>query len=660
MRLEETPEYRSYLCLAKVCGTLRSDNMGSDGDYDDSGYFEEHITELFGADIDRVFDAQHVQGVFGSQRWAFTDPANDYSGDDLHARLFQDRDNDVYYLVNRPTVTFDDKITGIMTAVGAGVPDQFKQVAQLMELVKPEFRDKIVLTGLSLGGALSAYAAIKAPWPVRTIVFDPLGLNRSMMGGRGVGLFPPIEVMSDRFRSLDDVVDWFYIAGSWVAKLNVDRHLSSVGRVTEIPQDPVRATNNPDTHDFRHVRFGLHRLWEDTGWRGSRAPASEPAVHVEESSESWTPPALDFGAEPTSILVSEDVLQAASSSGTSIWAALESAAVPIAVEYLPASESEMTKYRSVPVNATAQAALVNLVEAVNPSGPTLFRVVLPQGAELARAIGGGFRGFAAGPGGRISAQAVLKPVGVSGALVAGWPLLAVTGTVMALDMLAQREQRAHQRKVEAILGRMEERAYIERIMDQRTADAQLTRAISLILDGQNPPLETALKSAYDEFHRAQVWLEKYDRVVARLIGQDGKINYKQLQSEIGGDLNYFFLQLQMAEVALTIRQKALIADAAAQALADPANPYKAFRRFLESQSCQLKDAEGKASGLLDSLSTIRIRGGWPDSPAKVQAQERGIQEMASRPAIDTNTTVQFLRKESGEFVQILLRADNEK
>ncbi len=270
MRLEETLEYRCYLCLARICGTLRGDNLGSDGDYDDSGYYEAHITELFGPDIDNVFHSQHVVGKFGSKRWAFTDPTNAFKGNDLEARLFHDRDHDVYHLVNRPTQTSVDSINNVLTVIGAGVPDKFTQAAQLIELVKPEFRDRIVLSGLSLGGALSAYAAVKASWPVRTILFDPLGLNRNMMGRRGFGPFGHVEVLSDRFRSLDDFVDWYYIANSWVAKINVERHLSSVGRVTELPQDSVRATNNSDTHDFRHVRFGLHQLWDEGGWRGSR------------------------------------------------------------------------------------------------------------------------------------------------------------------------------------------------------------------------------------------------------------------------------------------------------------------------------------------------------------------------------------------------------
>jgi pimeloyl-ACP methyl ester carboxylesterase len=263
VRIEETPEYRSYLCLAKMCGTLVSDHRGSDGDYDDSGYFEEHITELFGAEIDTVFSSQDVYGVFGNKRWAFTRDG-DGLGHNLNARLFHDRDHNVYYLVHRPTQSgnHDDNVNNVLTVIGAGVPDKFQQAAQLMEHVRPEYRDQIVLVGYSLGGALAAYAATRAPWPVRTIVFDPLGLNRRMMGRGGWRPFGHGESLSDRFRALDDHVDWLYIGQSWLADLNYTRHLSSVGRVTRLPEDRQRATNS---HDLRHVRFGLHQLWEDKG-----------------------------------------------------------------------------------------------------------------------------------------------------------------------------------------------------------------------------------------------------------------------------------------------------------------------------------------------------------------------------------------------------------
>ena len=59
-------------------------------------------------------------------------------------------------------------------------------------------------------------------------------------------------------------MDWFNIANSWVAAGSILRNLSSVGRVTELPNNPDRTKS----HNYRHVRFGLHRLW-DEGWRGN-------------------------------------------------------------------------------------------------------------------------------------------------------------------------------------------------------------------------------------------------------------------------------------------------------------------------------------------------------------------------------------------------------
>lgn len=106
------------------------------------------------------------------------------------------------------------------------------------------------------------------------------------MGGNGLGVFGQGADLSDRFRSMDDFVEWYYIADSWVARTNIERHLSSLGRVTELPQDPVRAGENPDTHDFRHVRYGLHELWAPKGRNKEdrESEASGDAPWAEQSS----------------------------------------------------------------------------------------------------------------------------------------------------------------------------------------------------------------------------------------------------------------------------------------------------------------------------------------------------------------------------------------
>jgi hypothetical protein len=394
-------------------------------------------------------------------------------------------------------------------------------------------------------------------------------------------------------------------------------------------------------------------------WRSTRRPTSaERHLAPATSALAVTESRPEF--PEAGLLVPDEVLRVADSSSVAIWDALESAAVPVAVEYFPVSDAEVTRYRTVPINAAAQQSMAEIVKALNPNNPTLYRVVLPKGTALVKAVGtSGFRGFARG-GGKITAQAVLKPVAAGGAIAAGWPIFAVASTVMVVDMVAQRELRAHQRRVETILGRQEERHYIERVKDQRSADAQLTRAISLMLDGKRPNLELAHKSAYDEFHRSQQFLDKYRGAIEHLVDADDKVDYRRLEEVLGGktkDLDYFLRELHMARGAIAIRRKALLADAASVALADPDNPYTALRKFLDSQVHQLDEADAVASTITKQLTEIQLKGGWSIQKA-LKKQER-LRELAALPTVDEDVELRFLRTASGEIVQVIAIEDDD-
>lgn len=358
---------------------------------------------------------------------------------------------------------------------------------------------------------------------------------------------------------------------------------------------------------------------------------------------------------PAGLLVPEDVLRSAGSTSAAIWDALEAAAAPVAVEYYPVSESEIAKFRTVPMNAAAQQAMVGIVDALNPKSPTLFRVVLPKGAELVKAAGiSGLRGFSRS-GGKTT-HAVLKPVAAGGAIAAGWPVLAVAGTVLAVDMVAQREQLAAQRRVEAILGRHEERHYIERIKDQRSADAQLSRAIGLMLDGHNPNLELALKSAYDEFHRSQQFLDKFRGVIDELVEEDGKVDYHRLEEALGGkskDVDYFLRELHLSRAAIAIRRKALVADAAAVALADPSNPYTALRKFLDAEVHQIEQADAAVVELTEQLMLVELKGRWHNRDKSVAERQTRLRAQISPPTVDGDAELRYLVTASGEILQLL-------
>lgn len=388
-------------------------------------------------------------------------------------------------------------------------------------------------------------------------------------------------------------------------------------------------------------------------WRFFR-PTRAPRAELGSSAQAAVALRTQFPSE--GLLVPEDVLRSAGSTEASIRDALEAASAPVAVEYYPVSESEIAKFHTVPVNAAAQKAMIEIVKALNPKNPTLFRVVLPKGAELVKAVGtSGFRGFAHN-GRHITAQAVLKPVAAGGAVAAGWPLFAVAATVMAVDMMAQREQRAHQRRLLEILGRQDERHYIGRIKDQRSADAQLTRVTSLMLDGKNPHLELALKSAFEEFLLAQQFLEDFGGVIGKLADADGKVDYRRLEEALGGkekETGHFLRDLHLARAAVAIQRKAIVTDAAAQALSDPDNPYAALRKFLESQVEQLDKADAILAELTVSLTQIELKGRWRDSDKSVAARQEKLRGQVSPPAVDDDTEIRFLMTPSGEILQVL-------
>lgn len=350
-----------------------------------------------------------------------------------------------------------------------------------------------------------------------------------------------------------------------------------------------------------------------------------------------------------------------------IWEALENASAPVAVEYYPVSQAEIAKLRIVPpVNAAAQSAMQDIVETLGPKTPTLYRVVLPKGAELVRAKGyeNAFRGFSR-TGGK-TAQGVWKPVAAGTAVAASWPVLAVAGTVAAVDVVAQREQRAHQRRVEGLLGRQEQHRYSERIKDQRTADDQLTRVIHAMLDGRTPSLDVALKSADDEFHRAQTFLEQYHQLLEQLTDtEDGKIAYRKLEAALGDDpsaADEFFRDLHLTRAAIALQRKALVAQGAAAAVADHANPYEAMRRYLESAVTELLAAEQMIDHLSTGLAHAQLKGRWYETEKAITARQERLRRRVTparaseggdlAPADDANE-LRFLVTADGELHQVL-------
>ncbi len=358
------------------------------------------------------------------------------------------------------------------------------------------------------------------------------------------------------------------------------------------------------------------------------------------------------------ILVPDEIVGAVGLDNSRLMEVLRQSATPVALEYRPVSAEEMSQLRTIKPNAAAQRAMTQIMKAAGPKSPTLYTAHLPAGSELARAAGGaGYRGFAQA-GGRISAHAILKPVGVGAAAATAWPVVAVAVTVMLLDQVAQRQQREFQHRAMQLLQRQAEDAYRQRFSDLQAIDLELSEVIARMLDGQQVygAWEHARFAATQQLVYAKRLIS--DRLEsAKAVVNDGRADHKSLSRALGGarrPSSQFYKDLELARGAVALGGKAALANAVATALQDPENPYIALRAVLEDRFNEVAVAEAQLEELTSLLSEVRVTGG---GIAWLRDEERNMQKVLrsqlSRPEGDeAGRPVRFLAMPSGEVLQV--------
>lgn len=183
-----------------------------------------------------------------------------------------------------------------------------------------------------------------------------------------------------------------------------------------------------------------------------------------------------------------------------------------------------------------------------------------------------------------------------------------------------------------------------------------------MLDGRNPNLELALKSADDEFHRADQFLEKYRGVIDRLVDEDGKVDYRRLEEALGGkakEVDHFIRELNLTRAAVAIKRKALVAEAAGVALEDPGNPYTALRKVLDTQAHQLEQADTSLRELTEQLTSVELKGRWHNRDRAVAERQRQLRAQISPSTVDGVADVLYLATPSGEILQLLPPDDDD-
>ena len=284
--------------------------------------------------------------------------------------------------------------------------------------------------------------------------------------------------------------------------------------------------------------------------RPTKLPATALAPNAQEQLE----PAADARGR-------EGVVMPTDPTPTAMREALEAAAVRVAVEYVPTAPSELPDFSALIANGASQQALVVLTKTLSQKTPTLYVAELPPGAELVKAVGKpGFRGFSRTGG--TTAQAVLKPI--PGGALAAASMIAVGGAALAAGTVFRRRQSARQSDEEA--------RYVGRLNRQQAIDAELSLAISLLLDGRAPQVQHVLTKATDEFNVSKLFLDRASG------GADAPGSGSNPTAQ-----GSFVRELHLSRTAIEIKRKALVAHAACLVLDDPSNPFAATQKFLNAE-----------------------------------------------------------------------------
>ena len=129
-----------------------------------------------------------------------------------------------------------------------------------------------------------------------------------------------------------------------------------------------------------------------------------------------------------------------------------------------------------------------------------------------------------------------------------------------------------------------------------------------------------------------------------------------MEETLGGkakDVDYFVRELHLARAAIAIKRKALVADAASVALADPSNPYTALRKFLDAEVHQLEQADTAVAELTEQLSVVELKGRWHNRDKSVAERQAKLRAQIAPASVDDTAEVLYLATGSGEILQLL-------
>ncbi|MET8417360.1 hypothetical protein ACWD7C_10590 [Streptomyces sp. NPDC005134] len=317
---------------------------------------------------------------------------------------------------------------------------------------------------------------------------------------------------------------------------------------------------------------------------------------------------------------------------------------PIATLEVHPLPGQLDRSRGIPLDAVSPLAqhLSQLITQSSRAGEGLYRMVVPakvaaqfgQGIVrpmVAKGVCGGIRGPLVNSTGRIVAGATFQPVGraatagavggagaTAGVAVAGSAALTVAAPLVLMAVAVGVSAHADDKRQQAIehITELLEQLHEQKLEDEHSEldgcrDA-IDKATAILLDqgklGASLGLDSAVHAINTALGKADRRLAQWQSALDKL--PDGEaVEIGTLAKSFPGiddQGGTFRAHLELAALAIALKQRVIVLQAVEHAQSDPANLFENFARALKTDHQRLDTLQSSIAGVLARLSALEL------------------------------------------------------
>ncbi|MGW3744987.1 hypothetical protein ACWD62_31490 [Streptomyces sp. NPDC005146] len=317
---------------------------------------------------------------------------------------------------------------------------------------------------------------------------------------------------------------------------------------------------------------------------------------------------------------------------------------PIATLEVHPLPGQLDRSRGIPLDAVSPLAqhLSQLITQSARAGEGLYRMVVPakvaaqfgQGIVrpmVAKGVCGGIRGPLVNSTGRIVAGATFQPVGraatagavggagaTAGVAVAGSAALTVAAPLVLMAVAVGVSAHADDKRQQAIehITELLEQLHEQKLEDEHSEldgcrDA-IDKATAILLDqgklGASLGLDSAVHAINTALGKADRRLAQWQSALDKL--PDGEaVEIGTLAKSFPGiddQGGTFRAHLELAALAIALKQRVIVLQAVEHAQSDPANLFENFARALKTDHQRLDTLQSSIAGVLARLSALEL------------------------------------------------------